>query len=253
MKLLNTNKYLQATYLNIDTETFLPLNVIDDTDIYYLSLPYKSYSDPDILIKVSLLLNHVGTEHTVTAKLYGSVNDTIKTLLAVKAVKKSSVGTQLTIDFPIIQPAVRAIYLTGLKLSIQSDDMDSVTAAYFIYDVTKSIDVGTVNGAAPVTAEDIADNILLDPSNLLKTDVNGNVELSSTTLSSISSNVIDSLASEIGLDASAVKIFKAIASGNVRIKSGTTDTLQYLDTDKQTVLFEAKYSTSGTIKDVTIL
>jgi len=256
MKQINTNVY-SVVAINLTSGEEVTINI--DTDLSYLVIPYDSTINMNTYLKVSLSLNSVAVGNTITARIYLSNNETKKTLVAAKAVKRVSSDLPLVyFDFtPFLFVRSGMNVFNAIQITLQSNKAagndNLIFMAFQVYDIAKQLDIATINGEAPITSDDIADKILVNPANLLKTDVNGNVELSSTTLSSISSNVIDSLASEIGLDASAVKIFKAIASGNVRIKSGTTDTLQYLDTDKQTVLFEAKYSTSGTIKDVTIL
>ena len=46
-----------------------------------------------------------------------------------------------------------------------------------VYNLSDGIDIETINGVPPITADDIADKVLKTPANLLATDANGRVDL----------------------------------------------------------------------------
>lgn len=213
MKLLNTNMYNTPAFISPATEYFLYL----DTDLTYLTLPYGSWANPNLRVQIGLIINNMIVGNTATIKVYGSVATTTNALLAVRAVKRIASPTQLTIMFPPMVLPIRLVKFNALRISVQSDNLNGeesgITVAYFIYDISKSLDISTVNEAAPISVDDIADHILETPNNLLATNASGQVAASNMlTAGAVASSIL----------ATPANLLSTNVSGQVEASNGLT-------------------------------
>jgi hypothetical protein len=90
-----------------------------------------------------------------------------------------------------------------------------------VYNLSDGIDIETINGAPPITADDIADKVFKNPANLLATDKDGRIDLGSVAGTAVSS----------------VDDFKADVSGIVSIVADLTDVKIGIE-DTKTVILE---------------